>query len=59
VDQLTRWFSEALQSSDVRKKLAAQGFLPVAMCGADFAAAIRKQYENYGRIVREAKIGAE
>lgn len=59
VGRLSRWFAEALQSPDIRKKLAAQGFLPVAMCGADFAAVLRKQYEDYGRIVREAKIGTE
>jgi hypothetical protein len=29
------------------------------MCGADFAATIRRQYEDYGRIIREANIKLE
>jgi hypothetical protein len=29
------------------------------MCGADFAAYLRKQYDEYGRIIREANIKAE
>ena len=32
---------------------------PVGMCGADFGAHLRKQYEEYGRIIREANIKAE
>jgi hypothetical protein len=41
------------------RKLDAQGFLPVGSCGADFAARLRKQYDHYGRVVREANIKAE
>jgi hypothetical protein len=36
-----------------------QGLFPVAMCGADFAAHIRKQYDEYGRAIREANIRAQ
>jgi len=32
---------------------------PVGLCGADFAAHIRKQYDDYGRVIGEAKIKAE
>jgi tripartite-type tricarboxylate transporter receptor subunit TctC len=59
IAQLAKWFSEALQSDDIRKKLVAQGFSPVAMCGTNFAALLRKQYDDYGGIIREANIGAE
>jgi tripartite-type tricarboxylate transporter receptor subunit TctC len=59
VAQLAKWSSAALQSADIKKRLAAQGFSPVAMCGSDFAGLLRKQHEDYGRIIREAKIGAE
>jgi hypothetical protein len=31
----------------------------VGLCGADFAAHIRKQYDDYGRVIGEAKIKAE
>jgi tripartite-type tricarboxylate transporter receptor subunit TctC len=36
-----------------------QGQFPVGMCGADFAAHLRKQYDEYGRVIREANIKAE
>jgi tripartite-type tricarboxylate transporter receptor subunit TctC len=59
VAQLGRWFSAAIQAPDVKTKLVAQGFSPVAMCGTGFATILRKQYDDYGRIIRETKIGAE
>jgi hypothetical protein len=33
--------------------------LSVAMCGADFVARIRKQFDEYDRVIREANIKAE
>jgi tripartite-type tricarboxylate transporter receptor subunit TctC len=43
----------------VKAKLVAQGFTPVGMCGAEFSALLRRQYEDYGRVIREANIKAE
>jgi hypothetical protein len=34
------------------------GLLEVRNCGADFAAYLRKAYDEYGRIIREANIKA-
>jgi tripartite-type tricarboxylate transporter receptor subunit TctC len=59
VSQLAGWFTAAMQVAEVKAKLVAQGYIPVGMCGADFAAYIRKQYDDYGRAVREANIKAE
>jgi tripartite-type tricarboxylate transporter receptor subunit TctC len=59
VSQLAGWFTAAMQVAEVKAKLVAQGYVPVGMCGADFAAYIRKQYDDYGRAVREANIKAE
>src|SRR5262245_17338962 len=59
VSQFAGWFTAALQAPDVRAKLAVQGLYPVGACGADHAALLRKQYDNYGRVVREANIKAE
>jgi tripartite-type tricarboxylate transporter receptor subunit TctC len=53
---LARWFSEALRASEVKAKLDAQGFSAVGMCGADFGALLRRQFDQYGRITREANI---
>jgi tripartite-type tricarboxylate transporter receptor subunit TctC len=59
VSELAGWFGAALQSPEVKAKLVGQGLYPVGACGADFAALLRKQYDDYGRIIREAKIKAE
>ena len=48
-----------MQTPEVKAKLVGLGFAPVTMCGAEFAAHIRKQYEDYGRIIREANIKAQ
>jgi tripartite-type tricarboxylate transporter receptor subunit TctC len=54
--QLADWFTEAVHAPDVKSKLAAQELYPVGLCGADFAAHLRKQHSDYGRIIREANI---
>jgi tripartite-type tricarboxylate transporter receptor subunit TctC len=59
VSQLADWFTAAMRSPEVREKLDAQGFSPVGLCGADFATLLRRQYEDYGRVIREANIKAE
>jgi tripartite-type tricarboxylate transporter receptor subunit TctC len=57
--QLTGWFTAALKASDMKPKLAKQGLIPVGMCGAEFGAYLRKQSDEYARIIREAGIKAE
>ena len=59
LSQLANWFSTAVQAPEVKSKLALQELYPVGLCGADFAAHLRKEHEKYGRIVREANIKAE
>jgi hypothetical protein len=44
---------------EVKAKLVAQGLLPVGTCGEDFAVHLRKQYDEYGRVICEAGIKAE
>jgi tripartite-type tricarboxylate transporter receptor subunit TctC len=56
VSQLVGWFTAALQVPDVKARLAVQGLYPVGICGADFGAFVRKQYDDYGRAIREANI---
>jgi tripartite-type tricarboxylate transporter receptor subunit TctC len=52
-------FTAAMQVPEVRAKLAAQGLYPAAMCGADFGAFLRSQYNEYGRVISEANITAQ
>lgn len=57
--QLIGWFGAALGAPEVRTKLEAQGLYPDPKCGADFAAHIRRQTDEYARLLREAKIKTE
>jgi tripartite-type tricarboxylate transporter receptor subunit TctC len=54
--QLAALLTAAIRAPEINAKLTAQGFVPVGMCGADFGAFVRKQYDDYGRVIREANI---
>jgi tripartite-type tricarboxylate transporter receptor subunit TctC len=56
IKQLTEWFAAARQAPEVTEKLAIQGLFPEKECGADFTAMMRREYDNYGRVIREAGI---
>ena len=59
ISQLSGWFTAALRAPEFRAKLAPLGLYPVGICGAEFAASLRKQYDAFGRVIREANIMAE
>jgi tripartite-type tricarboxylate transporter receptor subunit TctC len=59
IAHLSRLFVSALKAPEVTSKLVPQGLYPVGTCGADFGSYIRKQYGEYGRVIREANIKAE
>ena len=59
VSQMAALFMTALRAPDMQPKLSLAGFSPVGKCGADFGAVLREQYERYGRVIREAKIGGD
>jgi tripartite-type tricarboxylate transporter receptor subunit TctC len=59
ISELAGWFTAALRVPEVKAKLATLGLYPVGMCGADFGAFLRKQYDEFGRAIREANIKAE
>jgi tripartite-type tricarboxylate transporter receptor subunit TctC len=59
ISELAGWFTAAIQVPDVKAKFAIQGLYPVGMCGMDFARYLRKQYDDFGRILREANIKAD
>ena len=56
VSQLSDWFGAALRAPDVSAKLTAQGLYPNPTCGAEFAAYIRRQSEDFSRMIRELNI---
>jgi tripartite-type tricarboxylate transporter receptor subunit TctC len=59
ISQLVDWFTSALKAPEIKTKLAGLESYPVGVCGADFGAYLRKQYDETGRIIREANIKAE
>ena len=59
VTQYADWLSAALKAPEVKEKLAVQELYPMGLCGADFAAFLRKQQGDYGRIIRETNFKLE
>jgi tripartite-type tricarboxylate transporter receptor subunit TctC len=57
--QYAGWFKTAMQAPEVKPKLLNLGLYPVGMCGVDYVAHIRKQFDEYGSIIRDANIKAE
>jgi tripartite-type tricarboxylate transporter receptor subunit TctC len=49
----------ALKEEAVKEKLGMQGLYPNGTYGADFAAYLKKQHDEYRRIIAEANIKAE
>ncbi|MBX9823727.1 MAG: tripartite tricarboxylate transporter substrate binding protein [Xanthobacteraceae bacterium] len=58
MSQLIAWVSAAMRDSEVRTKLANTGLFPTGVCGAEFGAHLKQQYEEVGRAIREANIQA-
>jgi tripartite-type tricarboxylate transporter receptor subunit TctC len=59
VTDLARLFTDALKAPELRGRLAAQGFSPGGQCGPGFASLLRKQYDDYARIIRDAHLATE
>jgi tripartite-type tricarboxylate transporter receptor subunit TctC len=59
VAKLIGWFSSALQAPQIKAKFATLGFFSGGQCGADFAAILRRDYEKYGKIARQAHLATQ
>jgi tripartite-type tricarboxylate transporter receptor subunit TctC len=59
VSELAGWIKAAIAAPEVKPKLVVQGLYPSELCGADFATYLRNQFDDLGRIIREANIKAE
>jgi tripartite-type tricarboxylate transporter receptor subunit TctC len=59
LSQLAGWFTAAMQAPEIGAKIVVQGLYPATMCGADFAALLRGEHDEYGRAIREANIKSE
>jgi tripartite-type tricarboxylate transporter receptor subunit TctC len=54
--QLAFWFLDALRDPETISKLDAQGLFPVGECGEAAAAFTKKQFQDYGRMIKGAEI---
>lgn len=57
--QLARPFAAAVRVPAIAEKLAGQGIYPAGICGAEFGVLVRKQFDAFGRIIREANLREE
>jgi tripartite-type tricarboxylate transporter receptor subunit TctC len=53
------WFSTAGNSAPVKEKLGALGLGPSVLCGAEYAASLKRQYERFGTAIRASNIKVE
>jgi tripartite-type tricarboxylate transporter receptor subunit TctC len=54
IDQLAKWFTDAMKVPAVREKLVKVGLYPAGQCGADFAKLIRGRDADYAKIMSAA-----
>jgi tripartite-type tricarboxylate transporter receptor subunit TctC len=59
VDLLAREIAKSVARPDVRERLAALGFKPVANTPDEFAARIKLEIEKWGKVVRDANLRIE
>lgn len=59
VDLLSREIAKAVGNPDVKERLTALGFKPVANTPDEFAARIKLEIEKWGKVVRDAKLKIE
>ena len=56
VDLLQKEIAKAVAQPDVKEKLAALGFVPVANTPEEFGKRIKVEIEKWGKVVRDAKL---
>jgi hypothetical protein len=56
ISQLAGLFTTAMQAPEVKSRLVAEQLHPVEICGADASVLLRKQYDDIGRVIRDANI---
>ena len=57
--KLTGVFTAAIGAPRIKEKFAALGFFAGGECGPAFSAIIRKEYDDYGRIIHDANFKME
>jgi tripartite-type tricarboxylate transporter receptor subunit TctC len=56
VAQYIEWFGQAIEAPEVKSKLVASALYPNPRCGAEFAAHIQRQVDEFTRVIAELKL---
>jgi tripartite-type tricarboxylate transporter receptor subunit TctC len=56
VAQLIDQFATALDALKAKRELVDRGLFPTGRCGAEFGAFLQKEFEDYGRVIRQANM---
>jgi len=56
VEQIGKMFSAALAAPEIKSKVAAMNSSIASVCGGNFVNFLRKEYEDTGRLIRDANI---
>ncbi|MBX9844391.1 MAG: tripartite tricarboxylate transporter substrate binding protein [Xanthobacteraceae bacterium] len=59
VAELSKWCAEAMRAPDLKPKWDLQGLSPVGSTAEEFGAHLKKQSDDYARVIREANIKGE
>src|SRR4051812_32485319 len=59
VAELSKWCAEAMLASELKPKWELHGLTPVGSTSKAFAAHLRKQSDDYARVIRDANIKGE
>src|SRR5215467_783796 len=51
--RLIDWFHAALHVPEIKAKLVPLALYPAGICGAEFAAFLRKKFDDFGQVIRE------
>jgi tripartite-type tricarboxylate transporter receptor subunit TctC len=57
--ELSKWCADAMRAPELKPKWDLQGLTAVGSTGDEFSAHLRKQSEDYARVIREANIKGE
>ena len=57
--RLINWFSAAGNSAPVKDKLGALGLAPTVLCGAEYGASLKRQYERFGTAIKASNLKVE
>lgn len=59
VAELSKWCADGMKAADLKAKWELQGLDPIGSSSADFSAHLRRQSDDYARVIREAGIKGE